>query len=59
MHLTGLESLSYFFRISIYLIHLLLLLPLGVQYRIPDAYDDQEGGVDQEKRFAVAVQRYK
>ncbi|KAF3589393.1 hypothetical protein F2Q69_00030300 [Brassica cretica] len=29
------------------------------EYRIPDAYDDQEGGVDQEKRFAVAVQRYK
>jgi pre-mRNA-splicing factor ATP-dependent RNA helicase DHX16 len=28
------------------------------EYRIPDAYD-QEGGVDQEKRFSVAVQRYR
>ncbi|XP_010499796.1 PREDICTED: pre-mRNA-splicing factor ATP-dependent RNA helicase DEAH1-like [Camelina sativa] len=28
------------------------------EYRIPDAYD-QDGGVDQEKRFSVAVQRYK
>lgn len=46
--------LSWFFRIFIYLIH----LSLTVQYRIPDAYD-QDGGVDQEKRFAVAVQRYR
>ncbi|XP_031371555.1 pre-mRNA-splicing factor ATP-dependent RNA helicase DEAH1 [Punica granatum] len=28
------------------------------EYRIPDAYD-QEGRVDQEKRFAVAMQRYR
>ncbi|KAG7599017.1 Helicase C-terminal [Arabidopsis suecica] len=28
------------------------------EYRIPDAYD-QDGGVDQEKRFSVAVQRYR
>ncbi|XP_039127210.1 pre-mRNA-splicing factor ATP-dependent RNA helicase DEAH1 isoform X2 [Dioscorea cayenensis subsp. rotundata] len=28
------------------------------EYRMPDAYD-QEGGVNQEKRFAAAVQRYK
>lgn len=28
------------------------------EYRIPDAYD-QEGGVNQEKRFSVAVQRYR
>ncbi|XP_062075959.1 pre-mRNA-splicing factor ATP-dependent RNA helicase DEAH1-like [Humulus lupulus] len=27
------------------------------EYRMPDAYDDQDAGVDQEKRFAVAVQR--
>ncbi|KAJ4912425.1 RNA helicase family protein [Raphanus sativus] len=26
-------------------------------YKIPDAYDDREGGVDQRKRFAVARQR--
>lgn len=31
---------------------------LGVQYRMPDAYD-QEGGVNQEKRFSVAVERYR
>lgn len=30
----------------------------GVQYRMPDAYD-QEGGVNQEKRFSVALQRYR
>lgn len=29
-----------------------------VQYRMPDAYD-QEGGVNQEKRFSVAVERYR
>ncbi|XP_062116659.1 pre-mRNA-splicing factor ATP-dependent RNA helicase DEAH1 [Humulus lupulus] len=29
------------------------------EYRMPDAYDDQDGGVNQEKRFAVAVQRYR
>ncbi|ESQ52145.1 hypothetical protein EUTSA_v10017881mg [Eutrema salsugineum] len=28
------------------------------EYRMPDAYD-QEGGVDQEKRFAVSLQRYR
>lgn len=28
------------------------------EYRMPDAYD-QEGGVDQEKRFSVAMQRYR
>ncbi|KAJ9677525.1 hypothetical protein PVL29_022492 [Vitis rotundifolia] len=28
------------------------------EYRMPDAYD-QEGGVNQEKRFAVALQRYR
>ncbi|OMO84112.1 hypothetical protein COLO4_22215 [Corchorus olitorius] len=28
------------------------------EYKMPDAYD-QEGGVNQEKRFAVAVQRYR
>ncbi|XP_015869881.3 pre-mRNA-splicing factor ATP-dependent RNA helicase DEAH1 isoform X1 [Ziziphus jujuba] len=28
------------------------------QYRMPEAYD-QEGGVNQEKRFAVAIQRYR
>lgn len=31
---------------------------LHCQYRIPDAYD-QEGGVNQEKRFSVASQRYR
>lgn len=30
----------------------------GVQYRMPEAYD-QDGGVNQEKRFSVAVQRYR
>ena len=30
----------------------------GMQYRMPDAYD-QEGGVNQEKRFSVALQRYR
>ncbi|KAB5524488.1 hypothetical protein DKX38_022237 [Salix brachista] len=30
----------------------------GVQYRMPDAYD-QEGGVNQEKRFSMALQRYR
>lgn len=34
-----------------------LLLP-GTQYRMPDAYD-QDGGVNQEKRFAVAMERYR
>ncbi|RVW31701.1 Pre-mRNA-splicing factor ATP-dependent RNA helicase DEAH1 [Vitis vinifera] len=29
-----------------------------MQYRMPDAYD-QEGGVNQEKRFSVALQRYR
>ncbi|KAK4427729.1 Pre-splicing factor ATP-dependent RNA helicase DEAH1 [Sesamum alatum] len=29
------------------------------EYRMPEAYDDQEGGVNQEKRFAVALQRYR
>ncbi|XP_039127054.1 LOW QUALITY PROTEIN: probable pre-mRNA-splicing factor ATP-dependent RNA helicase DEAH6 [Dioscorea cayenensis subsp. rotundata] len=33
-------------------------LELGSIYRMPDAYD-QEGGVNQEKRFAAAVQGYK
>ncbi|XP_020594525.1 pre-mRNA-splicing factor ATP-dependent RNA helicase DEAH1-like, partial [Phalaenopsis equestris] len=28
------------------------------EYRLPDAYD-QEGGINQEKRFAVAMQRYR
>ncbi|CAH9064675.1 unnamed protein product, partial [Cuscuta epithymum] len=28
------------------------------EYRIPDAYD-LEGGVNQEQRFAVALQRYR
>jgi pre-mRNA-splicing factor ATP-dependent RNA helicase DHX16 len=27
-------------------------------YRIPEAYDDQQSGVNQEKRFSVAMQRY-
>ena len=31
---------------------------IGVQYRMPEAYD-QEGGVNQDKRFAVAMQRYR
>lgn len=30
----------------------------GVQYRMPDAYD-LEGGINQEKRFSVAMQRYR
>lgn len=30
----------------------------GNEYRMPEAYD-QDGGVNQEKRFAVALQRYK
>lgn len=30
----------------------------GVQYIMPDAYD-QDGGVDQEKRFSVAVHQKK
>jgi hypothetical protein len=30
----------------------------GVQYRMPEAYDE-EGGVNQEKRFSVALQRYR
>ncbi|KAK4486399.1 hypothetical protein RD792_009073 [Penstemon davidsonii] len=29
------------------------------EYRMPDAYDDVEGGVNQEKRFDVAFQRYR
>lgn len=29
-----------------------------LQYRMPDAYD-QDGGVNQEKRFSVAQQRYR
>lgn len=29
-----------------------------MQYRMPDAYDE-EGGVNQEKRFAVAMERYR
>lgn len=29
-----------------------------MQYRMPEAYD-QEGGVNQEKRFAAAIQRYR
>lgn len=29
-----------------------------LQYRMPDAYD-QDGGVNQEKRFSVAVERYR
>lgn len=29
-----------------------------MQYKIPEAYD-VEGGVNQEKRFAVAMQRYR
>lgn len=31
---------------------------LKLQYRMPEAYD-QEGGVNQEKRFSVAMQRYR
>lgn len=31
---------------------------IGVQYRMPEAYD-QEGDVNQDKRFAVAMQRYR
>ena len=30
----------------------------GLQYRMPEAYDE-DGGVNQEKRFAVALQRYR
>jgi len=30
----------------------------GVQYRMPEVYDE-EGGVNQEKRFSVALQRYR
>ncbi|CDP18397.1 unnamed protein product [Coffea canephora] len=37
-------------------LHLYILLCL--QYRMPEAYD-QEGGVNQEKRFSVALQRYR
>ncbi|KAK4486391.1 hypothetical protein RD792_009065 [Penstemon davidsonii] len=29
------------------------------EYRMPDAYDDVEGGVNQKKRFDVALQRYR
>ncbi|KAK9947890.1 hypothetical protein M0R45_003488 [Rubus argutus] len=29
------------------------------EYRIPEAYDDMEGGVNQKERFSVALQRYK
>ncbi|MCL7038028.1 hypothetical protein MKW94_024499, partial [Papaver nudicaule] len=29
------------------------------EYRMPEAYDDQEGGVNQEKRFATILQRYR
>ena len=29
-----------------------------MQYKMPDAYDE-DGGVNQEKRFAVALQRYR
>ena len=29
------------------------------EYRMPDAYDDQQSGVNQEKRFSVAIQRYR
>ena len=32
--------------------------PCRVQYKMPEAYD-QEGVVDQEKRFAAAIQRYR
>ncbi|KAL6554780.1 Pre-mRNA-splicing factor ATP-dependent RNA helicase DEAH1 [Orobanche gracilis] len=28
------------------------------EYRMPEAYDDQQSGVNQEKRFSVAMQRY-
>lgn len=31
---------------------------LLMQYRMPDAYD-HEGGVNQEKRFATLMQRYR
>ncbi|KAM2002161.1 hypothetical protein ACFX15_025904 [Malus domestica] len=30
----------------------------GNEYMIPEAYDDQECGIDQKKRFSVATQRY-
>jgi len=30
----------------------------GHEYRMPEAYDDQQAGVNQEKRFSVARQRY-
>lgn len=33
-------------------------LSLGVQYQMPEAYD-QDGRVNQEKRFAVSLQRYR
>ncbi|KAF5206162.1 Atp-dependent rna helicase dhx8 [Thalictrum thalictroides] len=29
------------------------------EYKMPEVYDDQFGGVNQEKRFAAALQRYK
>ncbi|XP_021756954.1 pre-mRNA-splicing factor ATP-dependent RNA helicase DEAH1-like isoform X1 [Chenopodium quinoa] len=29
------------------------------EYRMPDAYDDVDGGVNQEKRFSVALNRYR
>ncbi|XP_040370176.1 pre-mRNA-splicing factor ATP-dependent RNA helicase DEAH1 isoform X1 [Rosa chinensis] len=44
----------------------LMRKPLGLdeaenvtEYRMPDAYDDEERGVTQQKRFSVALQRYK
>ena len=36
----------------------ILLHSLRVQYRMPEAYD-QDGVVNQEKRFSVALQRYR
>lgn len=35
-----------------------LFSAFGPQYRMPEAYD-QDGGVNQEKRFSVAMQRYR
>ncbi|KAM5547489.1 pre-mRNA-splicing factor ATP-dependent RNA helicase DEAH1 [Rosa sericea] len=44
----------------------LMRKPLGLdeaenvtEYRMPDAYDDEERGVTQQKRFSVALQRYR
>lgn len=54
----GLFSYVLIFWLCYKIVCLLSFILFGLQYRIPDAYD-QEGGVDQEKRFSVAMQRYR